>query len=213
MRLATAGGYHGVSPSRTSKAAGVPASRFKRHFADTDDAFLTTLLRAADDVFGGFRGAGQCATRGWAALLCEQVAALSESVAEDPDLAGLVFRGMLEPGLIGLTRRESFIAELASAWTSYVPAADRPPVAVAEASMAALWNSMSRAVDLGKASCLPKQAAFNSYRFLAPLVGPDRAAAIVAGEFSNGAPPRPLEAATSALPRGRLGGLGAPVLN
>src|SRR4029077_6791616 len=54
LRLATAGGYRGVSPSETSKAAGVPAARFKRHFAGADDAYLTTLVRVAADLFAGF---------------------------------------------------------------------------------------------------------------------------------------------------------------
>lgn len=212
MRLATRGGYHGVSPSGTSKAAGVPAARFKRYFADTDDAYLTTLVRAAGELFQGFRREGPSDARGWAAVLCEQVATLSESVAEDPDLAGLVFSGMLDPGLAGLTRREAFIGEVASSWRLSIPAGQRPDAMVVEASMAALWNSISRSVDLGQAARLPDRAAANSYRFLAPMIGRDQAAAVVTREFGATAPPRQ-EAAFGAGLRADKGRLGARLLN
>jgi AcrR family transcriptional regulator len=212
MRLATSGGYHGVSPSGTSKAAGVPAARFKRYFADAEEAYLTTLVRAADQLFQGFRREDQRDARGWAAVLCEQVAALSESAAEDPDLAGLVFGGMLDPGLVGLTRREAFIGEVASAWRLSVPAAERPDAMVGEASMAGLWNSISRSVDLGQAPRLPDRAAANSYRFLVPMIGRDQAAAVVARELGATRPPRQ-EAAFGAGLRADKGRLSARLLN
>jgi AcrR family transcriptional regulator len=213
MRLATRGGYHGVSPSRTSKAAGVPASRFKRYFADADDAYLTTLVRAADQLFEALTHEGQSDARGWAAFLCEQVSALFQSVAVDPDLAGLVFRGMLDPGLPGLTRREAYIGDVASRWRLSVPAAERPDAMVAEASMAALWNSISRSVDLGQTARLPDRAAAYSYRFLVPMIGRDRAVAIIACEFGDATAPPSREAAFGDGLHPEKGRLGAPLLN
>jgi AcrR family transcriptional regulator len=195
MRLATCAGYHGISPSGTSKAAGVPVARFKRYFADADDAYLTTLLCAAEELFQGFRQEPRRNARGWAAVLCEQVAALSEAAAEDPDLAVLVFGGMLEPGLSGLTRREAFIGEIASSWRLLVPVPERPTAMVVEASMAALWNSIARSVDLGDAARLPDRAAANSYRFLVPMIGRDQAVTVVAREFGDVPGPLHQEAA------------------
>ena len=195
LRLATANGYQGISPSGTSKAAGVPAARFKRYFASADDAYLTALVRAANDLFIGFGSQDEGTGRPWTVALCEQVAALCESVAEDPDLAALVFGRMLDPGLAGLTRREVLIGEVAARWRLSVPLPERPTAMVAEASMAALWNSIARTVGVGQASRLPERAAANSYRFLAPMIGGDRAAAVVAREFGDGSRRTPQEAA------------------
>jgi AcrR family transcriptional regulator len=213
MRLATRGGYHCVSPSGTSKAAGVPAARFKRYFADADDAYLTTLVRAADQLFQAFRREGHRDARGWAAALCEQMVALSQSAAEDPDLASLVFRGMLNPGLPGLTRREAFIGEIASAWLLSVPAAERPDATIVEASMAALWNSIARSVDLDQTARLPDRAAAHSYRFLVPMTGSEQAAAIVTREFGDATASPRQELASRADMRREKARLGAPLLN
>jgi AcrR family transcriptional regulator len=185
IRLAKTCGYHGLSPSRTSKAAGVPASRFKRYFVDADDAYLTGVARAADDLFAGFRGRGERTNRSWPRALCEQVLAVSQTTAVDADLAKLVFAGILAPGLIGLTRRETLIHELASSWRDSLSLADRPTALVAEASMAALWNSISRSVDLGHTNRLPERAAVNSYWFLAPMIGTKEAAEVIAIEFGS----------------------------
>ncbi|HKZ12408.1 MAG TPA: TetR/AcrR family transcriptional regulator [Solirubrobacterales bacterium] len=195
LRVATANGYQGVSPSGTSKAAGVPIARFKRYFADADDAYLTALSRAANDLFLGFGRQGEEPGRPWTVALCEQIAALCDSVAEDPELADLVFGRMLDPGLVGLTCRESLIREIASSWRLSVPLPERPAAMIAEASMAALWNSIARTVAVGQASRLPERAAASSYRFLAPVIGGDRAAAIVAGEFGGRSRRTPQEAA------------------
>jgi hypothetical protein len=46
-----------------------------------------------------------------------------------------------------------------------------------------LWNSIARTVSVGQASRLPERAAASSYRFLAPMIGGDRAAMVVAHEF------------------------------
>jgi AcrR family transcriptional regulator len=195
LRLATGSGYNGVSPSGTSKAAGVPLARFKRYFVDADDAYLTTLIRAARELFLGFTVKTAEIGPPWTVALCEQVATLSERVAEDPDLASLVFGGMLGPGLAGLTRREDFIAELASKWRLSIPIAERPPAMVAEASFAALWNSISRSIAVEQTCRLPERAAANSYRFLVPMIGGDQAAAIVTREYVRSPSRPPLEAA------------------
>jgi AcrR family transcriptional regulator len=195
LRLATANGYQGLSPSGTSKAAGVPAARFKRYFDDADDAYLITLSRAATELFAGFGRQEGRPSEPWTVALCGQVAALCESVAEDPELADLVFIRMLDPGLAGLTCREGLIREIASSWRLSVPLPERPAAMIAEASMAALWNSIARTVSVGQASRLPERAAASSYRVLAPMIGGDRAAMVVAHEFGAISRRTPPEAA------------------
>jgi AcrR family transcriptional regulator len=185
LRLATASGYPGVSPSGTSKVAGVPVSHFKRYFADADDAYLTMLVRAADGLFLGFGRREEAPVRPWASALCEEIVTLCDSVADDPELADLIFNGILGPGLTGLTRREALVRDIAARCRLTIPPAERPTPMVAEASVAALWDLIARAVAADQASRMPERAAVIAYRFLAPISGADVAASIVACEFGE----------------------------
>ncbi|HJZ37879.1 MAG TPA: hypothetical protein VJ204_16535, partial [Solirubrobacterales bacterium] len=121
--------------------------------------------------------------------------------------------GMLDSGLAGLTRRETFIHELASAWRLSIPPAERPQTMLAEASFAALWGSISRSIAVGRATRLPECAATNSYRFLVPLVGGDQATAVVTREFV-GSPGRPSrEASFGARLEAEISGRETQLLN
>lgn len=157
VKLARAEGYWTLSESAASQAAGVPATHFRRHFASLDEAYLEGVERLARTFFAGFgRRAG--GRRGWRIRLSREIEALTSSLATDPATAGLVFSGVLAPGLGGLTRREALLDDLASTWLSSIPAEDRPPEHFARASIAALWSSIARAVESGEAECMPAAA-------------------------------------------------------
>ncbi len=175
FKLSRADGYWRLSEPQATRAAGIPATHFKRHFSDLDEAYLFALERAALRLFSGF---GRLAEDGgdWKRALCEQVAALSATLAADPRLASLVFSGILPPGTAGLTRRKALIGELAVTWRDSVPAGDRPAILVARASIAALWSAFARAAELGEAEQLPDRAPTHAYLILAPAVGADEAA-------------------------------------
>jgi AcrR family transcriptional regulator len=169
LKLACAEGYWKLSVPRASKMAGIPATRFKRHFASLDEAYLLTLERTARKLFAGFGTRAE--HHDWKQMLRDEVETLSASLADGPETAEVVFAGILAPGAEGLTRRETLIDQLARTWRATVPHRERPPALVARASMASLWSAFARAAESGQAAELPERAATHAYFFLAPIVG------------------------------------------
>ncbi len=142
LRVALPHGFHGLTPSRVSSVAGLPAARFRRHFTDLADGYLTALRRTCKSFFieltssAESGGASRTSTRGG-------LAAASWRAAADPGAARLTFGQIVEPGVEGLTCRESLISELAVACTTLKPDPGPPPSMRTEASIAALWATLA----------------------------------------------------------------------
>jgi AcrR family transcriptional regulator len=147
-KLAATEGYWRMSPSRASKAAGVPISHFKHYFADLEDGYLTGVGRVARSFFAGFTESRR-PQRLWRRAVSEGIAELMHSMTADPATARLALSGILEPGLGGVTSRQALIGEIASAWRDALPAGERPPQLTAEAAVAPLWAALARACDRG----------------------------------------------------------------
>lgn len=169
LRLSCADGYWKLSVARASRAAGIPATRFKRYFGSLDDAYLLAVDRTARGLFSALASRTTDAVRSWRQVWHEQVASLSACLASTPRVARLVFSGILAPGADGLTRREALIDELAAAWRLSVPAHERPSDLFARASMASLWSAFARTTELGRAEVFGAQARTNAHFFLAPM--------------------------------------------
>lgn len=175
LKVACAKGYWKLTVGEASKLAGVPATHFKRHFKSLDEAYLLAVDRAARGFFAGFGSPAVKVARGeWEQALRDQLAALSISLASDPDTAGVVFAGILAPGAAGLTRREALIDELAMTWAAAIPEGSRPPDFVVKASMASLWGALARAAEMGRTKDLPAEVATNAQLFLAPMLTANR---------------------------------------
>jgi AcrR family transcriptional regulator len=153
-KLAIAEGYWRLSESRVSEAAGIPKTRFRNKFLSVEDAYLTAVRRTSRTLFRHL-AAGDKPEGPWQDVLRQQILQLSKEAAAAPETARLALSGILEPGLRGLTLRDSLIAELAAAWVATVPPAYRPDRITAEATFASLWTAVARAINLGKADCLP----------------------------------------------------------
>jgi AcrR family transcriptional regulator len=175
MKLALADGYWRLSASRVSKAAGIPKTHFKRHFADVEACYLAAIRRTARLLFG------QGATRpglpgGWLAAMRQSVLEFSGRAAADPASASLVLSGVLESGLGGLTCREALISEIAALWGEAIPSAERPDRVTLEAAIAALWGAVRDSFHHSQQGLLHQTAPTFARLFLASLV--DRAEGI-----------------------------------
>jgi AcrR family transcriptional regulator len=142
LRLASSGGFFSLTPTRVSSAAGVPAARCRRHFASVADGFLAAVRRTCREFFIELTSAPppdsfeQLSTR-WA------VQRAARRAVANPVAAHLTFGQIVEPGIPGVTCRDSLISELAAAWSAATPVARRPVPVRADARVAALWASLA----------------------------------------------------------------------
>jgi AcrR family transcriptional regulator len=152
LRLALPDGFRSLTSSKVSSVAGLPAARFRRHFPDLADGYLTAIRRTCRSFFIELTADGRADT---AARVPIRTAILraSRRAASDPAAARLTFKRIVDPGVAGLTCRESLISELATACDATSPG---PPTRLrsirAEASIAALWATLA---ETAQARLLP----------------------------------------------------------
>lgn len=138
LRLAIPHGFHGLTSSKVSAAAGLPTARFRRHFADLADGYLAAISRTCRSFFVELTAdEGPGATGQTSIRLALRRA--SRRATSDPSAARLTFRQVVDAGVAGLTCRESLISELALACSAITGPEARPRPLRAEAGIAALW--------------------------------------------------------------------------
>jgi AcrR family transcriptional regulator len=142
LRLAAPDGFFGLTASKVSSAAGVPTSRFRRHFSDVADGYLEAVRRTCRSFFieltdGTDRDADPCVSVGLA------LRRTSHRAAMEPAAARLTFRGVVEAGVPGLTCRDALISELAVACAGGPTACGSSIPVRAEAHAAAFWANLA----------------------------------------------------------------------
>jgi AcrR family transcriptional regulator len=165
-KLAAADGYWRLSEARISKAAGVPRTHFKRHFADLEEVYLAAVRRVSRRLFRHLASTDCRPGRPWQDALHQGIVSVVEEAAATPATARLALSGILEPGLGGLTTRESLVGEIAAAWVATVPAAQRPRPLAAEAAVASLWDALAHMIEAAEADRTPATAALFAHLFL-----------------------------------------------
>jgi hypothetical protein len=175
-------GYWKLSKSRISKIAGVPATRFKQHFADIDEAYLEGIEQLAKGLFGPL--VAGCEGDDWTASVCRQMDSLVARARGDEAAAHLVLTQILAPGVRGLTRKEMLVQEVASRWNSVMPEQSSGGSDRTRTAMAGLWAALARALSSDPKS-LQQMAPTYAYLWLAPSVGPKAAHTAVTRNFSN----------------------------
>jgi AcrR family transcriptional regulator len=148
LRLALPDGFHGLTSSKVSSAAGLPTARFRRHFANLADGYLTAISRTCRSFFieltadEGPPSTAQTSIR-------NALRKASRRAASDPVAARLTFNHVVDAGVAGLTCRESLISELALACSATTPPGARLRPIRAEASIAALWATLALSARSG----------------------------------------------------------------
>jgi AcrR family transcriptional regulator len=143
LRLALPNGFRGLDPSKVSSAAGLPAARFRRHFATLADGYLTAIRRTSGTFFAELT-AGRDPASSARLSIRTALHKASRRAASDPAAARLTFRQVIEPGVAGLTCREALISELALACGDGTPSRVSAIRVRTEARVAALWEALAQ---------------------------------------------------------------------
>jgi AcrR family transcriptional regulator len=144
--LASPDGFLGLTPSKVSSAAGVPVARYRRHFASVADGYLAAIRRTCGAFFIELTSAPLSNST-------EQMStgdALERAfrrAASHPVAARLTFERVVEPGIAGITCRDSVISEIAAALDAATLPAARPLSVRADARAAAVWASLTATVS------------------------------------------------------------------
>jgi AcrR family transcriptional regulator len=142
LRLALPDGFHALTSSKVSSAAGLPTARFRRHFSNLADGYLAAISRTCRSYFIELT-AGEVPAATAQVSIRSALRKASRRVASDPAGARLTFKQVVDAGVAGLTCRESLISELALACSATTPPGVRLRPIRAEASMAALWATLA----------------------------------------------------------------------
>jgi AcrR family transcriptional regulator len=144
LRLASPDGFRGLTPSKVSSAAGVPVARYRRHFASVADGYLTAIRRTCRAFFIELTSAPSPNST-------EQLStgdALERAfrrAAMHPVAAQLTFHRIVEPGIAGITCRDSLISELAAALDNAAPGVPYALPVRADAHAATVWARLAMA--------------------------------------------------------------------
>jgi AcrR family transcriptional regulator len=142
LRLAAPDGFFGLTASKVSSAAGLPTSRFRRHFPDVTDGYLAAIRRTCHSFLVELTDSSD-PTSGHRESVRSALKRTTRRATLEPVAARLTFRGVVEPGVPGLTCRDALISELAVACAGG-PAACGSSVPVrAEAHAAAFWANLA----------------------------------------------------------------------
>jgi AcrR family transcriptional regulator len=152
LRLALPDGFHSLTSSKVSTVAGLPAARFRRHFAGLAEGYLAAIRRTCGSFFVELTADGGAGPEARVPIRAALHRA-SRRAATDPAAARLTFKRVVEPGIAGLTCRESLISDLAKACLEKMsaPGGHPSPIRV-EASIAALWATLA---ETAQARSLP----------------------------------------------------------
>jgi AcrR family transcriptional regulator len=152
LRLALPDGFHSLTPNKVSSVAGLPVARFRRHFSGLADGYLAAIRRTCGSFFVELTADGAAGTDARVPIRAALHRA-SRRAASDPAAARLTFRRVVDPGVAGLTCRESLISDLAEACRVRMSSPAAWPSAIrAEASIAALWATLA---ETAQARSLP----------------------------------------------------------
>jgi AcrR family transcriptional regulator len=187
--LALSEGYWSLSASRISKAAGVPATHFKLHFRDVDDAYLDSIDQLARGLFEPFGSWSKDGT--WTESVCRQVSSVVNRARGEEGAARLVLSQIVAPGIRGATYKEQLIDDLAAGWAASLHPLGRAAAEQTRTSVAGLWEVLSRATAATGVDRLRDAAPTCAYLVLAPIVGEQVASKAVERTFARR--PRPCE--------------------
>jgi AcrR family transcriptional regulator len=184
-RLASREGYATLTVPRVRAAAGVSRRSFDAHFEGVADCFLATLGKLSARALAAAEPSFLSADT-WASGVHRMIVELCHRLARDPTFTDLAFLEVFSPEPQVIQWRSEMIAKLAAMLRREAPAARRPSVFAAEASVGAMWGVIHHFVASGRGAQLPIAAPVLSYIALAPAIGGAAAVDAIAAEVGGG---------------------------
>jgi AcrR family transcriptional regulator len=174
-RIAAAGGYAQLTPSRIAGEAGVSEARFDELFESTEECFVDAMDRLGLEALvcsaRAFRN-GDYGVTG----IHRAIAALMRHVATNPLLVQVAFVEIFALGPAGIARRERLLGQFADQLARVLPALSAQSRLAADATVGAVWGIISHYVARGAVRLLPSLIDPITYITLAPVMGGDGAA-------------------------------------
>lgn len=171
-------GYHGTSVSKVVAAAGVSRNSFYEHFANKEDCFLAAYDAAVEQVMARVRAASR-PSEDWDDRLEAGFAAFLGFAAAEPALAWLCVVEVLAAGPRALARRDEAMrvfSRFLERSRSQHGQRDVPPI-LTEVVAGGIYEIIYARILNRRTASLPELLPDIMYVWLAPFVGPERAAA------------------------------------
>jgi len=184
--IATDGWEH-LSIADVSARAGVSHEAFHRHFKDTREASLAAFDAIGAQAMASTAGA-LLAAPDWPRAVRAGAHALMRFVARHPTFGRLMFVEIFTVGPDGVDRAERLLDGFAAFVEPGYELATRPvPAIVRETVAGASWAIISHHLADQRAEQLPALADHLAYIALAPFIGAQAAAAVLAEPFADAA--------------------------
>ena len=172
-----ANGYERISIAAALEASGVSAAEFEAEFSGTDECLFAAYEELGERALALARS--ECEGPGsWPQKVGGGLALLLDAVAERPELARVVTRGVpaIRPSAYRrYTELISKFAPLVSGGREYSGMSAELPAEVELLAVGAAESLIFAEVDAGRAERLPRMLPEILFSVLVPFLGPDRA--------------------------------------
>jgi AcrR family transcriptional regulator len=177
-------GPAGVTSAALRQEAGVSKRRFDACFESLEHCLLEGIEMMVREATVEARSWSEHAGA-WELRLCRFVSRVCTQTASNRRKARLAVLALPSIGRGGVLRRETVLDQAAQELLRTTPQDLRPSPIRAEASIAAVWHIAQADIAAGRARGLPSVAPLLSYVLLAPIIGPETAAAAIGAELRS----------------------------
>jgi AcrR family transcriptional regulator len=171
-------GHAQLTVGQITELAGIDDELFHTHFESVDACFLAAVDLLASEALAMAVEASKLG-RDWCESVYLGIAAVMRHVAEDRVFARVAFVEVFGTGAAGFGRRARLMQAFTELLATRAPSAAGLSEVTIEAIVGAVWQIAHHYVVRDVAHRLPGMAGHATYMVLAPLVGPDQAAASV----------------------------------
>ena len=171
-------GYHQMTISDISEAAGVSRRTFYAYFKSKEEAYFATYELIIDHLRAASRAVA-ADKEDWGEKVRARIAGTLEFFAANPDLARFIVIAPQRAGGKLIERYQLALEEASAELIEGKPAKVKTPSAVVQQSMiSGMMSLIAREVEAGKGEKLPKLLPDLVELFLGPLLGHEKAAKI-----------------------------------
>jgi AcrR family transcriptional regulator len=179
LRLALLEGYESMSALGIAESANVSVDGFFELFAGKDECFLAALDTLRDELLAVAADPGLRRAEGWPRVVRRVMARLMRYLAERPLYARTIAAGAFAAGPQAAERDRRLMRDLTTLLVAGAPAPARSAIAV-DGIAGAIGHTIRCQVSSGQIGLLAAVSDHLSFFVLAPFIGAEAAAAVVA---------------------------------